>query len=414
MSDDNNVSTKKQDIHDDNQHVPELRFPGFTDEWKSKKGKFLFEIFGGGSFKSEDSMINGVKWLKIANVGINKIKNDEISYLPYEYLKKYDKFILKEGDLVIALTRPILNKELKISFVNNEFNNSLLNQRVGKIESKNKIILKFIYYLLQLPRNIYYMESRIVGTDPPNLSNKDLLNQTYILPSIPEQYKISNFISKIDRKIDLLEKTLCLHQKYEKQLRENIFNFKMNNINFKRYSLGDIAEIKKGFTPSTKNPKYWNYGKYHWLSIADMDKKYITNSKQKISEEAIKNKEIIKKDTLIMSFKLTIGKLAILKEDMYTNEAIANFTWKNDKISTEYMYFYLKTLNIKKYGSQAAKGITLNNDTLNAIPIMLPEFNIQLNIVNILLTFNKKIELINEKLNNLKYFKKFLLQKMFI
>ena len=188
----------------------------------------------------------------------------------------------------------------------------------------------------------------------------------------------------------------------------------MNNINFKRYSLGDIAEIKKGFTPSTKNPKYWNYGKYHWLSIVDMDKKYITNSKQKISEEAIKNKEIIKKDTLIMSFKLTIGKLAILKEDMYTNEAIANFTWKNDKISTEYMYFYLKTLNIKKYGSQAAKGITLNNDTLNAIPIMLPEFNIQLNIVNILLTFNKKIELINEKLNNLKYFKKFLLQKMFI
>ena len=99
---------------------------------------------------------------------------------------------------------------------------------------------------------------------------------------------------------------------------------------------------------------------------------------------------------------------------MYTNEAIANFTWKNDKISTEYMYFYLKTLNIKKYGSQAAKGITLNNDTLNAIPIMLPEFNIQLNIVNILLTFNKKIKLINEKLNNLKYFKKFLLQKMFI
>jgi|GEM_PF-4188574 len=257
--------------------------------------------------------------------------------------------------------------------------------------------------------------SKFAGiTATPILNKKDFSKMTFMFPSFNEQKRIGNFLSLIDEKIELLEKTLCLHQKYEKQLRENIFNFKMNNINFKRYSLGDIAEIKKGFTPSTKNPKYWNYGKYHWLSIADMDKKYITNSKKKISEEAIKNKEIIKKDTLIMSFKLTIGKLAILKEDMYTNEAIANFTWKNDKISTEYMYFYLKTLNIKKYGSQAAKGITLNNDTLNAIPIMLPEFNIQLNIVNILLTFNKKIKLINEKLNNLKYFKKFLLQKMFI
>ena len=178
--------------------------------------------------------------------------------------------------------------------------------------------------------------------------------------------------------------------------------------------MGEIAEIKKGFTPSTQNEKFWDDGKYFWLSIADMNKKYLTETSKKITEKAIKNKEIVPKNTLVMSFKLTIGKLAILKEDMFTNEAIASFNWKNKKISTEYMYFYLKSINIKKYGSQAAKGITLNNETLNSIPVYLPDSNKQKEIVEILLSFNNKIDLVKTQLTALNRFKKGLLQKMFI
>ena len=115
-----------------------------------------------------------------------------------------------------------------------------------------------------------------------------------------------------------------------------------------------------------------------------------------------------------MSFKLTIGKLGILKEDMFTNEAIANFKWKTDEISTEYMYFYLKSINILKYGSQAAKGITLNKETLQTIPVYLPNYNKQKDIVDILLSFNNKIELIETQIYELNNFKKGLLQKMFL
>ena len=416
MSDNNNVSTKKQDINDDNQQekfVPELRFPEFTDEWRSKKLGDLSDVtkLAGFEFtKYVNYSDNGnIIALRGVNIKKNKLDLTDVKYIDNSDFNKLNRSKLYPGDLLFTYVGTIGN--VALIFKKNKY---YLAPNVCRIRSESFINSQFLkfYFNTQLIKK--EINRYVTKSSQPALSMENIRKFNVNIPNIKEQNKIANFISLIDRKIDLLEKTLCLHQKYEKQLRENIFNFKMNNINFKRYSLGDIAEIKKGFTPSTKNPKYWNYGKYHWLSIADMDKKYITNSKQKISEEAIKNKEIIKKDTLIMSFKLTIGKLAILKEDMYTNEAIANFTWKNDKISTEYMYFYLKTLNIKKYGSQAAKGITLNNDTLNAIPIMLPEFNIQLNIVNILLTFNKKIELINEKLNNLKYFKKFLLQKMFI
>lgn len=145
-----------------------------------------------------------------------------------------------------------------------------------------------------------------------------------------------------------------------------------------------------------------------------MNEKYLKETTKKITEKAIKNKQIIKKGTLVMSFKLTIGKLGILMDDMYTNEAIASFDWKTNEILTEYMYFYLKSINIKKYGSIAAKGITLNNETLNAIPVYLPKINKQKEIVEILLSFNNKIKLIKIQTTALMKFKKGLLEKMLI
>ena len=95
--------------------IPKLRFPEFEGDWEENKIKNVFSIFNGYAFKSEDSVENGVRWIKIADVGINKISNDNLNYLPFEFKIKYKKFILHKGDYVVALTRPILGNKLKIS-----------------------------------------------------------------------------------------------------------------------------------------------------------------------------------------------------------------------------------------------------------------------------------------------------------
>ena len=141
--------------------------------------------------------------------------------------------------------------------------------------------------------------------------------------------------------------------------------------------------------------------------------KYINETTKKITPEGSKNKEIIKKGTLLMSFKLSIGKLGILTEDMYTNEAICNFKWKNKDVLTEYMYYYLSSINILKYGSQAAKGITLNNETLTQIPVLLPSIEEQKKIINILSSVDLKINMLKNNIYNISKFKKGLLQQMF-
>lgn len=168
--------------------VPKLRFPEFSGDWEGIRGKEIFNVLGGGAFSSKDSCENGVKWLKIANVGINKIENNDISYLPNEY-QKYEKYLLKKKDIVIALTRPILSSKLKIALIDDYFDNSLLNQRVGKVIPSKNGIKNFIYYLLQLKKNINYIENQISGTDPPNLSIKDLINIPLSVPPTIEQQK---------------------------------------------------------------------------------------------------------------------------------------------------------------------------------------------------------------------------------
>ena len=103
-------------------NIPALRFPEFIGEWEKKKLGEVFSIFNGYAFPSNESVDNGVIWVKIADVGIQEMKKENISYLPIDFKNKYSKFLLKKGDFVVALTRPVLGGKLKIAQIDNFFN----------------------------------------------------------------------------------------------------------------------------------------------------------------------------------------------------------------------------------------------------------------------------------------------------
>jgi len=79
-------------------NVPQLRFGEFIHEWEERKIKETFSFFNGYAFSSLDSSQEGILWLKIADVGIGKMKQDSLSYLPFEFKEKHKKFILKENE----------------------------------------------------------------------------------------------------------------------------------------------------------------------------------------------------------------------------------------------------------------------------------------------------------------------------
>ena len=244
----------------------------------------------------------------------------------------------------------------------------------------------------------------------------------FFTPSIEEQEKIASLFSLIDDKISLQGEKLKMLKDYKKGMMQKIFSrelrFKYDDgrdyPEWEVTTIENIANLEKGFTPDTKNEKNW-IGDIPWLSIADMKQgKYISDVSKHISCEALGNKKLVAKGTLIMSFKLTLGRLAIVNRDIMTNEAICHFYWKYKNINTEYMYYYLSTVNIESFGCRAAKGITLNNDSLNSIVVKIPSISEQNKIANALIMLDGKIEKEQEKLDSLNEYKKGLLQQMFV
>ena len=159
---------------------------------------------------------------------------------------------------------------------------------------------------------------------------------------------------------------------------------------WKTLKLIDVVNIEIGKTPSRNNPKYWDKNKKGsnvWLSIRDMSKingLYIDDSREYISDEGAKLFIEVPKNTLIMSFKLSIGKLAITKINLRTNEAIAALKIKDATvISNKYLYYFLSSLNWDKLAGSdiKVKGKTLNKAKLKEILITLPSFSEQQRIV---------------------------------
>jgi len=243
-----------------------------------------------------------------------------------------------------------------------------------------------------------------------------------VLPSEQEQEKIGYFFSKLDRQIELEEKKLELLEQQKRGYMQKIFSqelrFKDDSGNsypdWSIKKIEDISKVNKGFTPNTKNDEYWDELNENWLSIAGMTQKYLYKGNKGITEKGALKHVKVDKDTLIMSFKLTLGKLAIVKETIYTNEAICHFVWKESNVNTEYMYYYLNSINISTFGAQAVKGVTLNNDSINSIIVKLPVIQEQNKIAYFFNELDKLIRKQHAKIEVLKQRKKGLLQKMFI
>ena len=149
--------------------------------------------------------------------------------------------------------------------------------------------------------------------------------------------------------------------------------------------LSDIFTLQMGKTPSRDNLQYWNNGDNMWVSIADLkEEKYITKTKETISNIAVKESGIkqVPANTVIMSFKLTLGKTAITKTPIYTNEAIMAFipTGKY-QVLPDYFYYVFSFFNWSSLTNNAVKGKTLNKEILSEVEIVVPPLSEQMHIV---------------------------------
>lgn len=158
-------------------------------------------------------------------------------------------------------------------------------------------------------------------------------------------------------------------------------------MSFELKALKDICTIQIGKTPSRHESDYWRDGTHAWLSIADMNQgRYLNNTKEYITDLGVKasNIKLIPKNTLVLSYKLSIGKVGITQKPMYTNEAIASLTELDSQVDINYLYWALQHIDLLENADRAAMGKTLNKAKLSGVKIPLPPLEEQRRIASIL------------------------------
>lgn len=164
---------------------------------------------------------------------------------------------------------------------------------------------------------------------------------------------------------DIIDKNYSL--KYDDYFKEQVVILEEDQD--KWVKLGDIVKFDIGGTPSRKETKYYN-GNHLWISVSELNNTIINDTKEKITDFGIKESSVklIKKDSILMSFKLSIGKMGIAGKEMYCNEAIMFFKHDND-ITNRYLYYYLLLNDLSKYASGQIGAGSLNKTSLYNILI---------------------------------------------
>ena len=233
----------------------------------------------------------------------------------------------------------------------------------------------FLYYLLKYNKD--KIENMGSGTTFKEVSGTIMKNIVVSIPTDKQiQVKISSFLSAIDDKIEenekinnnLLEQVLTLYR-----------NKFVNTANNKRAicRADEYFDISIGKTPPRKEPQWFstNPKDVTWISISDMGTcgLYISSSSEQLTKQAVErhNVKVVPDNTVLLSFKLTVGRIAITNGEMTTNEAIAHFKTDKKEIN-EYLYCYLKCFNYQTMGSTSSIATAVNSKIIKGMPFVVP------------------------------------------
>lgn len=245
------------------------------------------------------------------------------------------------------------------------------NQGFKSIVPNEDIFPLFLYYLLV--HNREKIKAQGSGTTFMEVSASTMSGVEVAIPSLATQRKIAAILSSLDDKIEN-NNAIC------KNLEEQVLT------SFREYSwvyprrqvqMQDVFDITIGKTPPRKEHEWFStsYLDIPWISISDMGKSgmYISKTSEYLTRAAVNrfNVKIIPAGTIVVSFKLTVGRVGIADKEMATNEAIAHFG-KCPVELREYLYCYLKTYEYGKLGNTSSIAVAVNSKTIKAMDFELP------------------------------------------
>lgn len=339
-----------------------------------------------GDHAAPPKMDEGIPFITIRNIdSYNTIDFNQTMFVPQDYyynLKASRK--AKQNDILYSVVGsfgiPVLIKDDK------EF---VFQRHIALLRPNTKIVNPtYLFYLMRSSSFYAVADVLAVGSAQRTITLTSLRRTKISLPDIEIQNRISEILSQYDELIEVNRRRIAiLEEMAMRTYREWFVFFRfpghettefVNGLpkGWSKQSASSFFDISIGKTPSRKEPKWFvEEGQdVPWVSISDMKNgTYIFSTSEDLTKEAIKKHHIVQvnENTILLSFKLTVGRVAIAGAKMCTNEAIAHFkTAKTDLM--EYTYCYLKEFPFSTLGSTSSIATALNSNTIKKMPFVIP------------------------------------------
>lgn len=231
-----------------------------------------------------------------------------------------------------------------------------------------------------------------------SISKRNAASITVLIPPRSDQMRIVDLVGSIDSYIDSLQTQVDATRTARSALLADLLSNAGDDWRFAR--LGDVSTLQIGRTPPRSEAKYWSTDlERPFCTIADMNGRHCRPVREGVTELAEQEGKAkrMPAGTLLMSFKLTIGRVAFADCDLFPNEAIVSISPDRRAVTADFLYYFLGSQDLTRESGQAVKGKTLNGASLRSIEVLLPSLEEQQEIVDLMDAVERKIELVDSQ-----------------
>lgn len=341
-------------------------------EWIECTLDKLGEIVGGAtpSTKCEDYYGGSIPW----------ITPKDLSSFKGRYITSGERNITEKGlascsAQMMPKDAVLFTSRAPIGYVAIASQSVCTNQGFKSIVVNEKADPLFVYYLLKYNKDA--IEAMGSGTTFKEVSGKTMRAVKVRIPlDVSYQKRIAAVLDSLDTKIENNERINDNLEQQAMALYRQMF-VENNNDARRECRADECFDISIGKTPPRKEAQWFSMNPTDciWVSISDMGRcgMYIADSSEYLTHESVDkfNIKVVPDNTVLLSFKLTVGRVAITDGAMVTNEAIAHFKTDKPEIN-EYLYCYLKDFNYQTMGSTSSIATAVNSKIIKAMPFVVP------------------------------------------
>ena len=328
----------------------------------------------GTQLKASEYVNEGTPVLNVRNLGFSTVNTEKLEMVGNETLERLSAHKLHTGDIVFGRKGAVERH----AYISENEDGWLQGSDCIRLRVKsNNINARYLSYYFLTPQHRAFMISMCShGTTMASLNQKIIEMISVPLPDRRTQDQIVAILSSFDEKIKSNRKINDNLQQQVMALYRKMF-IESTNAARRECRADEYFDISIGKTPPRKEPQWFseNSADRVWVSISDMGScgLFIANSSEYLTHEAVEkfNVKVVPDNTVLLSFKLTVGRIAITDGEMTTNEAIAHFKTNKPEVN-EYLFCYLKDFNYQTMGSTSSIATAVNSKIIKGMPFVVP------------------------------------------